>query len=206
RRASYRGRAYVVEPDASAASYPFALAAATGGSITVPDLAPGALQGDYGFVDVLAKMGARVTHSGGATTVVGPERLAGIDVDMHDISDTVMSLAAIAPLAEGATHIRNVANIRIKETDRLAAVVAELARLGQGVTEAPDSLLIEPRPLRPAVVQTYKDHRMAMSFAVLGMAAGGVSVEDPAAVAKTYPDFWQDVAACYRAAGKNPPW
>ena len=206
RRASYAGRGYVVEPDASAASYPFALAAATGGSITVPDLAPGALQGDYGFVDVLAKMGARVSHSGGATTVSGPERLRGVDVDMHDISDTVMSLAAIAPLAEGPTRISNVANIRIKETDRLAAVVAELSRLGQGVTESPDSLLVDPRPLQPAVVRTYADHRMAMSFAVLGMAAGGVRVEDPAAVAKTYPGFWDDVLGCYRAAGQNAPW
>jgi 3-phosphoshikimate 1-carboxyvinyltransferase len=206
RRASYQARGYAIEPDASAASYPFALAAATGGSITVPDLAPGALQGDYRFVDVLAQMGARVTHAGGATTVVGPERLAGIAVDMHDISDTVMSLAAIAPLASGPTRITNVANIRIKETDRLAAVAAELARLGQGVAEEPDALGIEPRPLQAAVVRTYADHRMAMSFAVLGLAAGGVSVEDPSAVAKTYPGFWEDIAACYRSAGANAPW
>jgi 3-phosphoshikimate 1-carboxyvinyltransferase len=206
RRASYAARGYVVEPDASAASYPFALAAATGGRITVPDLAPGALQGDYRFVEVLRSMGAEVSHANGATTVSGPARLSGVDVDMHDISDTVMSLAAIAPLALGPTLIRNVANIRIKETDRLAAVARELERLGQGVREQPDSLAIEPCPLVPALVRTYADHRMAMSFAVLGLAAGGVSIEDPGAVAKTYPGFWDDVRGCYQGAGKTALW
>ncbi|HTQ04007.1 MAG TPA: 3-phosphoshikimate 1-carboxyvinyltransferase, partial [Polyangiaceae bacterium] len=121
-------------------------------------------------------------------------------------SDTVMSLAAIAPLAEGATRIRNVANIRIKETDRLAAVAAELERLGQAVTTTEDSLAVEPRALRPAVVKSYADHRMAMSFAVLGLARGGLSIEDPSCVAKTYPTFWQDIAAAYRAAGMTPPF
>jgi 3-phosphoshikimate 1-carboxyvinyltransferase len=205
RAGAYRGRRYVVEPDASAASYPFALAAATGGSITVPDLAPGALQGDYDFVRVLERFGAAVSSDGGATTVRGNAR-NGIDVDMHDISDTVMSLAAIAPLAQGPTRITNVANIRIKETDRLAAVVTELERLGQKVTQGSDFLVVEPRPLRPAVVRTYGDHRMAMSFAVLGMAAGHVAIEDPACVAKTYPTFWDDVAACYRSVGAEAPW
>jgi 3-phosphoshikimate 1-carboxyvinyltransferase len=205
RAGAYAGRRYVVEPDASAASYPFALAAATGGSITVPDLAPGALQGDYDFVRVLERFGAIVSSDRGATTVRGNTR-NGVDVDMHDISDTVMSLAAIAPLADGPTRITNVANIRIKETDRLAAVVSELERLGQKVSQGPDFLVIEPRPLRHAVVRTYGDHRMAMSFAVLGMAAGHVAIEDPACVAKTYPGFWDDVAACYRAAGVAAPW
>jgi 3-phosphoshikimate 1-carboxyvinyltransferase len=205
RAGGYRGRRYVIEPDASSASYPFALAAATGGSVTVPNLAPGALQGDYGFVDVLRRVGANVSHTTDSTTVRGGER-RGIDVDMHDISDTVMTLAAVAPLATGPTRITNVANIRIKETDRLAAVVAELERLGQGVTHGNDFLVIEPAPLRHALIRTYGDHRMAMSFAVLGMAAGNVAIEDPSCVAKTYPTFWDDVAACYRASGNAIPW
>ncbi|HEX6278015.1 MAG TPA: 3-phosphoshikimate 1-carboxyvinyltransferase [Polyangiaceae bacterium] len=205
RAGAYRGRRYVVEPDASAASYPFALAAATGGRVTVPDLAPGALQGDYDFVRVLERFGAVVSSDGGATTVSGKAR-RGVDVDMHDISDTVMSLAAIAPLADGPTRITNVANIRIKETDRLAAVVNELERLGQKVAQGPDYLVIEPRPLQPALVRTYGDHRMAMSFAILGMAAGHVTIEEPACVAKTYPTFWEDVAACYRSVGAAAPW
>ncbi len=198
----YRARVYEIEPDASSASYAFAFAAATRRRVTVPGLGPGALQGDYGFVDLLERMGARVEREPERTTVEGSGRLAGIDADMFHISDTVMTLAAIAPLCDGPTFIRNVANIRIKETDRLAATVAELRRLGQAVTEGPDSLTIEPRPLVPAMVRSYKDHRMAMSFAILGAAAGGVQIEDPACVAKTYPEFWRDLAAVYPA----PPW
>jgi 3-phosphoshikimate 1-carboxyvinyltransferase len=205
RRATLRARTYAIEPDASSASYPFALAAATGGAITVPDLGEGALQGDYRFVDALERAGAVVVRSPTSTTVRG-RALRGIDIDMHDISDTVMSLAAIAPLAKGSTRIRNVANIRIKETDRLAAVAAELERLGQGVSTTEDSLSVEPRALLPAIVKSYADHRMAMSFAVLGMARGGLGIEDPSCVAKTYPTFWEDVAACYRAAGTPVPF
>lgn len=206
RRMPYSARRYAIEPDASSASYPFALAAATGGTVTVPDLGPGALQGDYRFVDLLEQAGATVTREPGRTTVRGPARLRGLDVDMHDISDTVMSLAAIAPLAAEPTQIRNVANIRIKETDRLHAVAVELERLGQGVTEERDALRIDPRPLHAATVLSYADHRMAMSFAVLGMAAGGVAIEDPSVVAKTYPGFWEDVATCYRSTGTPVPW
>jgi len=206
RRASYVARRYAIEPDASSASYPFALAAATGGVITVPDLGTGALQGDYHFVDVLEQAGADVERAADRTTVRGHPPLRGIDVDMHDISDTVMSLAAIAPLASGPIHVRNVENIRIKETDRLAAVAAELERLGQRVTTTQSSLSVEPRPLTPALVKSYADHRMAMSFAVLGLARGGVTIEDPGCVAKTYPGFWDDVAACYRAAGAPAPF
>jgi 3-phosphoshikimate 1-carboxyvinyltransferase len=155
---------------------------------------------------VLERAGATVTRGARETTVRGPASLLGVDVDMHDISDTVMSLAAIAPLAAGPTHIRNVANIRIKETDRLAAVAAELERLGQGIVTTEDSLAVEPRPLTPAIVKSYADHRMAMSFAVLGLARGGVSIEDPSCVAKTYPTFWEDVAACYRSVGAAEPF
>jgi 3-phosphoshikimate 1-carboxyvinyltransferase len=199
---SYRAQAYAIEPDASSASYAFALAAATGSRVEVPGLGPLAMQGDYGFVDVLERVGAQVVRQPDATTVVGTGALNGVEVDMFNISDTVMSLAAIAPLLEGPTKIENVANIRIKETDRLAATVAELRRLGQEVTEGPDWLRIAPRPLQPAIVHSYKDHRMAMSFAVLGAARAGVSIEDPACVAKTYPGFWDDFAASYPAR----PW
>ena len=123
-------------------------------------------------------MGAQVERATEKTTVRGTGQLRGIDADMFHISDTVMTLAAIAPLAAGPTAIRNVANIRIKETDRLAATVAELRRLGQEVSEGPDWLRIEPRPITPAIVHSYKDHRMAMSFAILGAVKAGVSIED----------------------------
>lgn len=203
---SYRAQRYAIEPDASSASYAFASAVATGGRITVPGLGRGALQGDYAFAALLARAGARVESGDGATTVAAGAEFSGGDEDMHHISDTVMTLAALAPLAAGPTVIRNVANIRIKETDRLAATVAELERLGQGVTHGEDWIRIEPRPVRPAVVRSYDDHRMAMSFAVLGLARPGVSIEAPACVAKTYPGFWRDLGALYPHVGAPRPF
>ena len=196
-----RSRAYAIEPDASSASYPFALAAAVGGAVTVPGLGLGAQQGDYGFTNVLEQAGLRVTRGADATRVERVDTFRGVDVDMHHISDTVMTLAAIAPLAAGPTRIRNVANIRIKETDRLAATVTELRRLGQHVEHGDDWLAITPAPVTPAVVHCYDDHRIAMSFAILGAAAGGVTIEDPACVSKTYPNFFADLARAYAAAG-----
>jgi 3-phosphoshikimate 1-carboxyvinyltransferase len=198
-----RGRAYAIEPDASSASYPFALAAALGGSVVVPGLGRDAQQGDYAFTAILEEAGALVTRAETSTRVERLGALRGVDVDMHHISDTVMTLAAIAPLASGPTRIRNVANIRIKETDRLAATVIELRRLGQQVTHGADWLQIEsaPAPVTPAVVHCYDDHRIAMSFAILGAAAGGVTIEDPACVSKTYPGFFRDLARIYAAAG-----
>jgi len=202
-RSSYAARGYTIEPDASSASYPFALAAVTGGTITVPGLGLSALQGDYGFLDVLSRVGASVEKRETNTTVTGTGTLRGIAVDMHDISDTVMTLAAIAPVLSGETGISNVANIRIKETDRLLATVQELERLGQVVKHGDDWLSVDPRPVTPATVHCYADHRMAMSLAVLGAAAGGVSIEDPGCVAKTYPGYWADLAACYTG---EKPW
>jgi 3-phosphoshikimate 1-carboxyvinyltransferase len=206
RSGGYVARRYEIEPDASSASYAFALAAASGGRVEVPGLGSAALQGDYAFVDVLAVLGAQVEKHPDRTRVSGSGALLGIDVDMHDISDTVMTLAALAPLCRGPVKIRNVANIRIKETDRLAATVAELERLGQTVSSGEDWLSIEPRPLTPALVRTYDDHRMAMSFAILGAVAGGVTIEDPGVVAKTYPGFWDDLAGCYAGTGAPAPW
>ncbi len=202
-RPAYVAREYVIEPDASSASYPFALAAVSGGTITVPGLGKRALQGDYGFLDVLTQLGARVEKGDTSSTVTGTAALRGIAVDMHDISDTVMTLAAIAPVLAGETSISNVANIRIKETDRLIATVQELERLGQSVAHGEDWLKVTPRPIHPATVQCYADHRIAMSFAVLGAATGGVSIQDPACTAKTYPTFWDDLAVCYAGA---KPW
>jgi 3-phosphoshikimate 1-carboxyvinyltransferase len=205
-RAAYVARSYQVEPDASSASYPFALAAASGGTITVPGLGVRALQGDYAFLDVLERLGASVEKGESGSTVSGSGKLSGLSVDMYDISDTVMTLAAIAPLLRGETRITNVANIRIKETDRLLATVQELTRLGQGVSHGEDWLAVSPREVTPATVHCYADHRMAMSFAVLGAVCGGVRIEDPACVAKTYPGFWQDLGRAYGEPNGNAPW
>jgi len=198
---------YATEPDCSSASYAFAAAAATRSSVYVPVLGQDdVIQGDIAFLDVLAAMGCEVRREGGSVTVTGPKRLRGGDFDLHHISDTAPTLAALAPLCDAPVRIRNVANIRLKETDRLAALAAELRRLGQEVTETEDSLTIVPKQVRPATVECYADHRIAMSFAVLGLARDGVTIADPGCVAKTYPDFWQDLGKCYRNVRLLEPW
>jgi 3-phosphoshikimate 1-carboxyvinyltransferase len=202
----YEPTDYTIEPDASSASYAFAAAAATGGRVRVRGLGTQSLQGDYAFLEVLERAGVRVARSARETTAQGTGQLRGVDVDMHHISDTVMTLAALAPLAEGPTTIRNVANIRIKETDRLLATVTELRRLGQEVSHGADWLTVVPRPIVPAMVHSYHDHRMAMSFAILGLSRPGITIEDPACVAKTYPGFWDGLRECYTALGHAAPW
>jgi 3-phosphoshikimate 1-carboxyvinyltransferase len=183
---------YAIEPDASAASYFFGAAAVTGGRVTVTGLTKQSLQGDMRFVDVLERMGCRVEASADRITVEGG-MLRGIDVDMNDISDTVMTLAGVACFAEGPTTIRNVAHIRHKETDRLTALATELRRIGAGVEEFADGLTITPRPLHGAEIETYNDHRMAMSMALVGLRVPGIVIKNPGCVAKTYPDFFADL-------------
>jgi 3-phosphoshikimate 1-carboxyvinyltransferase len=183
---------YTVETDASAASYFWAAAAITGGGVCVAGLDRDSLQGDVRFFDLLLRMGCReVPGAAGLGLEGGP--LRGIDADMNQISDTVMTLAAVACFAEGPTTIRNVAHVRHKETDRLDALACELRRLGAGVDEYPEGLRITPGPLRGAAVRTYNDHRMAMSLALVGLRVPGVVIEDPGCVAKTYPDFFRDL-------------
>ena len=150
------------------------------------------IQGDVRFVELLAEMGCQVVRGDSGLTVRGG-LLHGIDADMNDISDTVMTLAAVACFAEGQTTIRNVAHIRHKETDRLAALATELRRIGADVTEFADGLTITPRPLHGAEIETYTDHRMAMSLALIGLKVPGVIIKNPACVAKTYPDFFSDL-------------
>jgi 3-phosphoshikimate 1-carboxyvinyltransferase len=183
---------YAIEPDASAASYFFGAAAITGGTITVAGMPANSMQGDVRFVEVLAQMGCTVERRDDAVTVRGAA-LHGVDVDMNDISDTVMTLGAVACFAHGPTTIRNVAHIRHKETDRLSALAAELRRVGAGVEERQDGLTITPAPLHGAVVQTYHDHRMAMSLALVGLMIAGIVIDNPACVAKTYPRFFDDL-------------
>jgi 3-phosphoshikimate 1-carboxyvinyltransferase len=194
RPARYTGRTYAIEPDASAASYMFAAAALTGSTITVEGLGTDSIQGDLAFVDLLEHMGCTVTREKNATTVTGGP-LRGIDVDMNAISDTVMTLAVVALFADGITRVRNVAHIRHKETDRIAALATELRKLGATVEEHPDGLILfPPAAINPARISTYDDHRMAMAFALAGLKAPGVTILDPGCVAKTYPGFWEDLA------------
>jgi 3-phosphoshikimate 1-carboxyvinyltransferase len=190
----YHGIPYDVEPDASAASYFFAAAAITGGEVTVQGLSRGSLQGDVRFVTVLEQMGCEVRWGESSITVCG-KPLRGVDVDMNDISDTAQTLAAVALFAEGPTRLRNVAHIRHKETDRINAVATELRRLGISVDEHEDGLTIYPGPARPATIETYDDHRMAMSFALIGLKVPSMRIADPGCTAKTYPRFFDDLRA-----------
>jgi 3-phosphoshikimate 1-carboxyvinyltransferase len=185
---------FPIEPDASAASYFRAAAAISGGRVTVSGLNRLSLQGDARFVEVLGQMGCRIEDCESGITVHGG-KLHGTDVDMNDISDTVMTLGAVACFADGPTTIRNVAHIRHKETDRIAALATELRKLGAEVEERADGLTITPHLLKGCEVDTYNDHRMAMSLALVGLKVPGVVIRNPGCVAKTYPGFWGDLEA-----------
>jgi 3-phosphoshikimate 1-carboxyvinyltransferase len=189
---------FAVEPDASAASYLAAAAVVTDGTVRILGLGRSSHQGDVGFIDVLARMGAEVTWGTDEVTVRGTGRLRGLTVDMSDISDTAQTLAAVAPFADSPTTVTGIGFIRGKETDRIAAVVTELHRLGIDAMEEPDGFTVRPGTPRPGLVQTYDDHRMAMSFAVLGLRSAGVRIHDPGCVAKTYPGFWTDLGSLRR--------
>jgi 3-phosphoshikimate 1-carboxyvinyltransferase len=198
--AHYEGAEYDIEPDASAASYFFGAAAVTGGDVTVQGLSRSSLQGDVGFCDCLEQMGCEVHWQANSIRVVG-RPLRGIDVDMNAISDTAQTLAVVALFANGPTTIRGVAHIRHKETDRIGDLARELRKLGAEVEEFSDGLRVTPRQLHAAALDTYRDHRMAMSFALAGLKTPGVEIRDPGCVAKTYPNFFADLKAATGAGG-----
>jgi 3-phosphoshikimate 1-carboxyvinyltransferase len=195
----YDGRGYAVEPDASAASYPLAAAAVVGGRVRVRGLDRTSLQGDVGFADVLGQMGATVRFLDGAVEVERTGPLRGVTVDMSQISDTAQTLAAVAVGATGPTEVTGIGFIRAKETDRVGAVVAELDRLGIEAHETDDGFRIVPGTPTPGVVRTYDDHRMAMAFALLGLAHPGIAIADPGCVAKTFPGYWDLLADLRRS-------
>lgn len=189
--AMYAARSYAIEADASTASYFFAAAAVTGGRVTVSNLRRRAsLQGDTRFVDALALMGCGIADGPDGLTVEGPERLRGVEIDMNGISDTFMTLACVAPFADRPTTITNIGHVRLKESDRIAAVEDGLRALGCGVSSGPDWITIVPTLLHGGRIDTRGDHRIAMSFAVCGLASDGVVIADPEVVAKTFPGFF----------------
>jgi 3-phosphoshikimate 1-carboxyvinyltransferase len=185
----YQGRDLEIEADASNASYFFGAAAVTGGRVKVKNLGYRSLQGDVRFVDILERMGCNVRRGDKEIEVVGG-KLRGVDADMNEMPDVVQTLSVVAAFAEGVTVIRNVSNMRIKETDRIRALAIELKKLGAEVTEFPDGLSITPGKLRPCVIDTYDDHRMAMSFAIAGLAVPGIRIRNPGCVSKTFPNFF----------------
>ncbi len=191
---------YLVEPDASAASYFLAAAAICGGTVRIEGLGSASLQGDVAFVDALEQMGATVERGGDHLRVTGGAQLHGIEVDLADISDTAQTLAMVAPFASSPTTITGIGFIRRKETDRIAATVTELQRCGIRAEELPDGMRIHPGTPRAATVATYDDHRMAMSFALLGLRVPGIRIAQPGCVAKTFPGYWTALDDLRRAA------
>ncbi|MDE0398164.1 MAG: 3-phosphoshikimate 1-carboxyvinyltransferase [Candidatus Poribacteria bacterium] len=187
----YQPRGYNIEPDASNASYFFAAAALTGGRVTVQYLNLDSAQGDLQFVHILEQMGCQTTVSNTGITVTGPRQLKGIDVDMRTISDTALTLAAIAPFADSKVTIRNIEHTRWQETDRIHAMVTELRKLGVPVVEHQDGLEISPAPIIPAAIDTYEDHRMAMAFSLVGLKTPGIQINNPECVSKTFPNYFQ---------------
>ncbi len=196
---TYRAGSIDVEGDASAASYFAALATLHGASMTLTNLGAGTRQGDYAFFGLCERLGARVTRSAATTTIQGPRKLdTAFDaaVDMSSMPDVAPTLMMMAPFLKQPTRITGLATLRVKECDRIAAPTRELRKLGIEVEEGPDYMVIQPlgsKP-RPKVVEieTYHDHRIAMSFGVLGSRLPGLRILDPGCVAKTYPNYWRD--------------
>ncbi|HWB52696.1 MAG TPA: 3-phosphoshikimate 1-carboxyvinyltransferase, partial [Tepidisphaeraceae bacterium] len=196
-KGAYKATEYDVEPDASNASYFLAAAALHSGSkVTIQNLGKDSLQGDVGFADVLHKMGADLVFGKDFITVVGTDRLEGIEMNLADMPDTAQTLAVVALFAEGQTIIHGLHTLKVKETDRLAALQTELTKFGAKVEiESGDTLIINPPAYsKPAVVDTYDDHRMAMSFALVGTKIPGVTIRDTECTRKTYPNFFEDLA------------
>jgi 3-phosphoshikimate 1-carboxyvinyltransferase len=193
---SYQSRHYDIEADASSASYFWAAAALTGGRVTIANLDLESVQGDIDFLSVLARLGCRLTSGPEGLTVEGGP-LKGIPMDMSAMPDLVPTLGVLAAFAEGETVINGVAHLRHKESNRLAAVVMELRKMGVTAEETEDGLRIVGGTPHGAEIDTYQDHRIAMSFAVAGLKISGVIIRDPDCVAKSFPDFWEYLEKIY---------
>lgn len=190
----YSPRTYQIEGDASGASYLWAIAAVSGGSVTVQNCNPASAQGDIRFPQLLARMGCTVTQDTDSITVTGTACLEAIEADMELMPDTAQTLAVVAAFARGDTVIRGLQTLRIKETDRIAALHTELGKIGISSTPGPDYLIVHGGTPRSAQIATYEDHRMAMSFAVCAAVLDGMIIEEPHVVQKSWPRFWETLA------------
>src|SRR3989442_14642604 len=186
----YRASDLEIEGDYSSASYFFAAAAVTAGRVRVERLEPGSRQGDARVVRLLERMGCRGESGEQWVAVEGTGSLRGIDADCGAMPDIVPTLAVVALFANGPTRITGVPHLKVKESDRIAALAAEIERMGGSAVPAPDGLTIVPRPLQGARIETYSDHRMAMAFAVAGLRIPGIVISNPACVTKSFPEFW----------------
>ena len=200
-----QGQTYVspgkvfVEGDASSASYFLAAGALGGGPVRVEGVGRGSIQGDVRFTEVLERMGAKIAFADGWIEASGGQPLKAIDLDLNHIPDAAMTAAVLALFADGPSTIRNIGSWRVKETDRIAAMATELRKLGAGVEEGRDFLKITPGKLKSNVaVDTYDDHRMAMSFSLVALGGVPVRINDPQCVAKTFPDYFAALRSILR--------
>ncbi len=193
----YRPAEYTIEPDASGASYALGAAAIAGGMVLAEGLHSRSLQGDIGFAGVLREMGCLTEENDAGLAARRDGPLRGVDVDMNRMPDVVPTLAAVALFASGKTRVRNVGQLRFKESDRLGCLAGELRKLGARVTLFDDGLEIDPAPLHGAQMDTHDDHRLAMSFALIGLRVPGVRVENPDCVIKSFPSFWKEFEKLY---------
>lgn len=182
-----------IEGDASSASYPLAMAAITGGTVTVENLGSSSIQGDAKFYQVLQQMGCTVEQTASTTTVSGPRQLQAIEIDMDCMTDLFMTVAVLSAIANGTSKITNIANQRVKECDRIKAMYTELSKCGVEVTELEDGLIITGGNPHGSEIECYDDHRIAMSFAVLGSKISNIIITDPGCTGKTWPKFWDDI-------------
>jgi 3-phosphoshikimate 1-carboxyvinyltransferase len=186
----YEGATLDIEPDASAAVYPMAAAAVTGGKVIVDGLGSGSLQPDMEIARVLETMGCVVTQTSGETTVEGPGALAPVDLDLSGSPDGALVIAVTCLFADGPSRLRGLGSLRFKESDRLTATADGMARLGARARVDGNDLVIEPGPLRPARLASHGDHRIAMSFGIAGLRIPGIEIDDPGVVTKTWPGYW----------------
>jgi len=189
---AYGPREYVVEGDASSATYFMAAAAICGGTVRISNILPGSVQGDLRFADVLETMGCGVTSSAKGVEITGPLRdHADLCLDLQDVPDMVPALAVVSSFRKGKTRLKNIGHLRIKESDRIAALTRELRKIGAKAEEKADEMVIQGIATRGAEIECYSDHRIAMSFAVAGLAIEGLAIKDPDCVKKSFPDFWE---------------
>ena len=191
----FKNTQYRVEGDASGASYLFALAAISGGTVTVQNINPHSSQGDVHFVNLLEQMGCTVKKNikQNSITVSGPKKLQAISADMSRLPDTAQTLALIAAFAKGTTHISGLSTLRIKETYRLKATKNELKKMGITSSITEDSITVQGGSPHGTTIKTYKDHRMALSFAVAGAVIHGIHIQDSDVVQKSFPNFWEKI-------------
>jgi 3-phosphoshikimate 1-carboxyvinyltransferase len=193
----YLPQKYQIEGDASNASYFFSAAAVCRGRVKVKNLNPATIQGDIGFLEILERMGCRVSRGSGWVEVLGGE-LHGIEMDMNEMPDLVPTLAITSAFAREKTVIRNIGHLRFKESDRIHALAIELNKMGIRIKEGEDGLEIEGGKPHGAEIETYNDHRIAMSFAIAGLAVPGIKIKGERCVDKSFPEFWETLQRLYK--------